>query len=62
MGSLGVNYLLLVCKVAPHMEGKERLKKEADHSRLAGGKGTHVQGLSWAATRRVDLQTRLPES
>ena len=35
-------------------EGKEKLKKEAGHSRLAGGrlvsKGTYLRGLSWAAT------------
>ena len=27
----------MVCKLPSYMEGKERLKKEADHSRLGGG-------------------------
>ena len=34
------------------MKGKESLKKEADHSRLAAGsfnKQGNLQGLSWAA-------------
>lgn len=42
-----------------YMEGKERLKKEADHSRLIGGRfkkqRTDIWGLSWAA-RQVDVR------
>ena len=42
-----------------YTESKEKLKKEADHSRLQVAalisKGAYLQGLSWAAIRQVDL-------
>ena len=48
-----------------YVEGKERPKKEADHSRLVGAglisKGTYSRGLSWVAAREVDLCTCLAE-
>ena len=48
----------------PYVEGKERLKKEADYSRLVGGSfnkpGKSLQGLSWAAARHVHLHTCPP--
>lgn len=47
-------------------EGKEKPKKEADHSRLAGGclisKEIYIQGSFWSGQHEVDLCTALPES
>ena len=42
-----------------NMEGKERQKKEADHSRLADGtfNKTYTGGLSWMAARPAHLCT-----
>lgn len=37
--------VLLVHKMAPHAEGRERPKKEGEHSRMVGGrlkKGTYI--------------------
>lgn len=46
-------------KLAPMYGGQEKLKEEADHFRLVGVRfkkqGTDIWGLSWAATRWVDL-------
>lgn len=58
--------VMLVPKLAPYMEGKEKPKKEADQSRLVGtgltSNWTYIWGLSWAAARQVDLHTHPPES
>lgn len=54
----------LVPKQASYMEGKERLKIEADLSRLAGGrfneKGTHTRGLS-CMPQDGELSPRAPQ-
>lgn len=51
-------------KSPPYLEGRERLKEEADPSRLvvAGliSKGTCLPGLSWVAARWVDFQILPP--
>ena len=50
MGSLGVNTIFCwFINRPPYMEGKERLKKEADHSRLVRGR----------FNKQGNLQTRL---
>ena len=53
---------------ALNTEGRERLKKEADHYRLVGcrfqkqNKGPDRQGLSCVAVSPVNLRARQPES
>ena len=57
----GVNSIigLKTAPPTPYIEGKERLKKESDLSRLVGGQcskqGNYMQVLSWVATRPGDL-------
>lgn len=55
----GIYKLGLVCKLTPYIKDRQRPKTEADHFRLVGGsfdkKGNLLKGLSWMATRQVDL-------
>lgn len=50
----------------PYSEGKDRLKEEAEHSRLVGCRfnepGNLLTSLSLAATRPVDIHTCPAES
>ena len=51
-------------KSPPYLEGREKLKKEADPCRLVAAglisKGTCLPGLSWVVARWVDFQTLPP--